>query len=294
MLSIITYGFIEGLLIALVALAFQLSYSGLKLFDIGIGGVYIAASYFFIGISKLLSVSLFSTFLSGIGTIAGIIVLTLGIERFVYRPFLKKGVSSLILLLVSLSVYTIIINFVAMTAGVETQIINLGLAGAGNEVFGVIFTQTQILQIIIAALSLLAIYFLLSKTILGKKIIAISENLTLFQILGFDENRTRQSILILGAVLVSIASILKTADVGIDPFSSGFHIVLLAAIAVIIGGITSYKGAIIGSIMLGLTMNLAAWYFNGDWKEAATFGLLIIVLLIKRDGLFHTELRAEG
>jgi len=115
----------------------------------------------------------------------------------------------------------------------------------------------------------------------------------LFKILGFSEDRTRQHILVVGTILVSLASILKTADIGIEPFGSGFHIVLLAAVAVIVGGITSYKGAILGSIALGVVMNLTAWFFSSDWKEAATFALLIFVLLVKKDGLFYTQLRVE-
>ncbi|MFK7907072.1 MAG: hypothetical protein AB8B69_18195, partial [Chitinophagales bacterium] len=86
MLSIITYGIIEGFLIAMVALAFQLSYSGLKMFDIGVGGLYVVASYLYIGLHTIFfpeTPTVFSILFSTLGAIIGMIFLTLGIERFV-------------------------------------------------------------------------------------------------------------------------------------------------------------------------------------------------------------------
>lgn len=300
LLIAITYGIIEGLLIALVALAFQLSYSGLKLFDVGIGGLYVAASYIYIGVcvgmSKLGlggSGSLIAAVIPSIAAFISAALLTLFIEFLVYRPFSKKKASSLVMLLISLSVYTVIVNVIAMLAGAEIKYIQLGLEGKLN-IAGVVITKLQLFQVTISVIALVAVYLLLSKTLIGKKVTALSENLTLFKILGFDENRTREKILIISAILVSIASILKTAETGIDPFNNGFHIVLLAAVAVIVGGIRSYKGAILGSILLGLIMGVAKYSFAGDWKEAAAFVLLIIVLFFKKDGLFYTQLRAES
>jgi len=296
MVSIFIYGIIEGLLIALVALSFQLSYSGLKMFDIGIGGLYVAASYIYIGASKNLfvnSTSFEAILLSSILAVLGVVGLTLLIERLIYRPFFRKKASELTLLLVSLSVYTIIVNIVATISGVETSIISLGFDGK-VEITGVIITYIQIVQVFVSLMAIIVVYLILSKTLIGKKVTAISENLRLFKVLGFDENYVRQVILIVSGILITIASILKTADTGIAPFSHGFHIVLLAAVAVIVGGIKSYKGAIVGSLILGLVMNIVAFYFLGNWKEAATFGLLVIVLLLKRDGLFYTKLRPES
>lgn len=290
MLAVLVYGMIEGLLIALVALAFQLNYNGLKLFDISIGAIYVVASYLLIGFTSIFDSLLISISLS----IIGIVLIALIIEFLIYRPFIKKNTGSLVMLLISLSIYTIIINSVALLAGVESKSISLfENTDFKIEFFGVILTLIQLVQIVFSILSILIVYIILSKTILGKKITAISENLILFRIMGLNENRVRQIILIISSILIAISSILRTSDVGIDPFSSGFHIVLLAAIAVIIGGITSPIGVIIGSILLGLIINLAAWFFSGEWKEAATFLLLVFVLIVKKDGLVHTSLRTD-
>jgi branched-chain amino acid transport system permease protein len=290
MLAVLVYGMIEGLLIALVALAFQLNYNGLKLFDISIGAIYVVASYLLIGFASIFDSLLISLSLS----IIGIVLIALIIEFFIYRPFIKKNTSSLVMLLISLSIYAIIINSVVLLAGVESKSISLfENIDFQIEFFGVILTLIQLVQIVFSIFSILIVYLILSKTILGKKITAISENLTLFRIMGLNENKVRQIILIISSILIAISSILRTSDVGISPFGSGFHIVLLAAIAVIIGGITSPLGVIIGSILLGLIINLAAWFFSGEWKEAATFLLLVFVLIVKKDGLVHTSLRTE-
>lgn len=296
MLSVLTYGVIEGALIAMVALAFQLSYSGLKMFDIGIGALYVTASYLFIGIQKNVTVDGFEIPVLVISVLLIFLInifFVLVIERLVYRPFFKRQASGLVMLLVSLSVYTFIVNGVAILFGTEIQIIHFSLSSITIDFFGVLITKIQLMQIVAALIFLTVVYWLLVKTVFGKKVTALSENLHLFKVLGFSEDRTRQHILIVGTVLVSAASVLKTANIGIEPFGSGFHIVLLAAVAVIVGGITSYKGAILGGFVLGVVMNATAWYFSGEWKEAATFALLVLVLFIKKDGLFYTQLRVE-
>lgn len=296
MIATLTYGLIEGILIALVALAFQLSYNGLRMFDVGIGAVYLLSSYIFVALQGAMGGDNPSTMAVALplgGAIVGSVAFALGTERFIYRPFLKKGAGHLTLLIVSLCVYTIVVNLLAITFGVSRQSLLLFESSSLN--LGVVpLTSLRFFQLTLGIVLLAFAYLVLTKTQLGKKITALSDNPVYFSVIGLDLNVTRQQLLTLGAILVTFSSVLTTADFGIDPYGSGFHIVLLAAIAVIVGGIQSFAGAIIGSLLLGIVMNLVAYLLPGEWKEAATFIFLIGVLLIKKDGLFHQNLRVES
>lgn len=297
--SILIYGLIEGLMIALVSFSLSMIYSGLRLLDISVGGVYVAASYFFAFTLYLLRsfgspLSGFTFALSFVLSIGLCIMLYLAIEKAVYLPFFRKKAGSMTGLIVSLALFTTIINVIAMIAGTENMIFSIPENFDASCVIGkVIISRVQYFQFIVSVFLLSTALYLLNKTTLGRKIIALADNPVQFQAIGFDVPRTRLYIIVLAAVLISSASILKSIDVGIDPFSSGFNIVLIAAVAMILGGVTNFYGIIAASLFLGLLMNLSSWFFPGDWKMAVVFMVLILMLLFRKQGFFAQRLRLE-
>jgi branched-chain amino acid transport system permease protein len=295
--SVILNGFIEGLLIALVSLAFQLSYRGLRLFDIGMGGFYVLSAYIYLAVANLCKghfSHIIVVIISLMATIIFTTVLMSLTQHFVYRFFINKKTSETTMMIVSLSLYYIFVNLILLFTDTGRKNIDLGLSNYGSFLFlGINISIIQIVQLFISLLLLLIVITILTKSTLGLRITALSENIQLFRLLGFNLFITYQHIIVICGVLVSVASVLKTADIGIEPFTTGFHIILLSAISVIIGGSNSYIGAIIGSLTLAIFMNLSSWYFQGQWKDVFVFILLLIVLFTKRKGLFHTQIREE-
>ena len=298
MASIMLYGVIEGLLIALVALAFGMIYSGLQIFDISIGATYIFAAYSFLFLEKLLVgfgiiPQGLVVFLSIPAALILTVLLSIFLEKSVYRSFFKRNAGSVTNLIVSLAIFMILTNTISAIAGNEIKT-SLIIYETSSIQFGDVFlTHIQLLQTITSLSLIIISLIILRKTTLGRNIIALSENPELFEALGLNIFRTRITIVSFATILIGSSAMLKTLETGIDPYYSGFDIVLTAAVAMIIGGIGSYKGIVIGGIILGIISQTTIWFFPGEWQSAITFILLIIVLLFRKEGLFAIQMRLE-
>ena len=296
MIAILLYGIINGLIIGLVALAFQINFRIYKMFDLSQAGIYVCASYFFISVHQLI----FANF-SNISSIL-ILVITCGfswglfllIYHLIYKKFLNKNASSLTLMVIGLALYMVMINIIAIFFGSDVQIISVEGTSSKNLQLGtVVITYIQVTQMFLSTIVLLLALFLLNKKKIGQQIIALSENKELFLTLGHNVSKTRNKALLISGVLITCAAILKSIEFGIEPFTIGFQTLLLGIVAVLIGGIHSFKGAVLGGVFIGVINNLGAWFFSGEWQETIAFVVLLIILIFKKNGFFSVNLRLE-
>ena len=291
--QVIINGFIAGLLYALIALGFNIIYNATRIFHIAHGVVYTSAAYFFLLYGQILGVnnnlftqivvillSLFSTGCLGIST-----------ELLIYRKLRKSDSPLLVYFIASLGFYILVVNLIALLFGNETQILSTGISPS-YSIGNIILTKIQLAEIIVSPIILAGMIYLLTKSILGKVIRAMFDNQTFVQVLGFNLNWFRIIIIGLGSLLAGIASLLVAFDVGIDP-QVGLAAFLTAAVAVIIGGVNSIYGTILAAVFLGVVQNLVIWFISAQWQDAVTFLILIIVLLIKKEGLVEIKLRLE-
>ena len=295
-MQIFINGLIAGLVYSLVALGFNIIYRGTKVFHIAHGAIYAAAPYFLLTWISLTSVVHFANegFSLFIGLIFAIIttcLLAALIEVIVYRPHFTKGSSSVITFVSSLGVYIVVINLIAIFFGNTIKYLYPGLQPT-LIFWGIRITQMQVIEFIASIITIIGFFILLEKSSLGREIRAVSDNSTLANVLGISARRIRVRVFLFGSLLASIASLLIAFDVGVTPFV-GMSVVLTAAVAVIIGGVNSYRGSVVGAILLGLSQNVVIWFLSDQWKDAVTFLILVIVLVYKRQGLLSAELRLE-
>jgi branched-chain amino acid transport system permease protein len=78
-------------------------------------------------------------------------------------------------------------------------------------------------------------------------------------------------------------------DVGVEP-GRGLSVVLVAAIAVLVGGLDAFTGAALGGLILGLAMNLGLWRIGAEWREALAFGVMLAFILLRPTGLYGRAL----
>lgn len=292
----------EGLLLALVTIGFQMIYKGFKFFDMSVGSIYIGSVYFFqfgtfigehININNQAYLLLFSYLISILATITCSILTGFG----VYNRFIRKKAGEMVLMIVSLAIYTTLLNVFVMFAGDNPQKFYLGEFFENQiNIFGSNYLYVHIVQLTVSFVLLASILVFIQKTNLGYKITALSDNKQYFEIIGLSVTKTRLVILIIASVLINTSAILKTAEVSMSPHITGFQYVLLAAVAMIISGNDSYFYSILTSFGLMLLMNLTDWYMPdgiGIWKHAIVFVVLILVLIFRPGGLKSISLRAE-
>lgn len=98
----------------------------------------------------------------------------------------------------------------------------------------------------------------------------MADNATEFALRGFNLYAYRLLVFCLAAILAATTSILSAYDIGFDPYG-GLDMLLLAIVAVIIGGRRSFLGPVVGGLLIGLLRSMVVWYLSARWQDVATF-----------------------
>lgn len=136
------------------------------------------------------------------------------------------------------------------------------------------------------------LFLLFRKLKYFKAIWAMGEEPELVQTLGIPIWNLRRSVFIISSSLVAVASILTAFDVGIDPHI-GMSAFLMGAVAVLVGGKDNPIGWVLSALIIAEIQSIVIWKFSARWNDAITFGILILVLLIRPQGIFSKEKRVE-
>ena len=284
-------GIVAGSVYALIALGFALIFTASRVFHFAHGGVYTLSA--FAGYTALV------TFKLGIvaGFVAAIVIAALIgvlINILLYEPMKAGGVSPFVAMISSFGVLIIITHVVAMIWGSNPVVLSRGGQTTVYH-FGPIYTtDAQMLIIGLAALLAIALYVFFRHMRLGIAIRALGNDSELAEIVGMPAKRLRNIAFIVGSALVGVSALLIGLNVGIIDFNMGSDIVLMATVAMIIGGLGNVGAAAGGGFVLGMIQNIAIWKIESKWQLALSFAILIAVLLFRPSGLFGERRPAAG
>ena len=142
------------------------------------------------------------------------------------------------------------------------------------------------LTLVVSAVVLIgAVHGLLQYTKLGKSMRAMSDNKDLALITGIPTERVIFATWVIGSGLAGVSGYLIVLDRGTISINLGWFLLLLIFAAVILGGIGSIYGALVGSLIIGITINLSILWIPSDLTTIAAFVMMILVLIVKPDGL---------
>jgi len=287
-LQLLANGFVNAALYAMLAVGFGLIWRSLRIFHLAYGGLFIVSGYLFqtLAVTTRLPIPL-----AGILTVILSAGLGWMIERALYRPFYRRKAGSSAILIASLGILIVLENMMAMIFGSELKTIPRELATVIR--FGPIrLTPIQLWGLGIGIVSVSILWFLVRRLRTFKALWAMGDQPELIPVLGLPLYRLRILALAIGTAMAAIPACVITLDVGIDPFV-GMSYLLIGAVAVLVGGIDSYRGWILGATILAILQSLVVWKFSARWMDLVTFGLLVIMLLFRPKGLVRNAKRAE-
>lgn len=288
LLQLLANGFVNGCLYSLLALSYALVYNTTRTFHIAHGAVYTAGAYFSYMFMIRLDWSLAAAILLAVLLSA---VLGATMELAVYAPLVRRNASLVVALLSSLGLYVALVNLIALIFGNETKLLRLGVDKTYH--FGpVILTRIQLVEVLAAVVLLPAIALLLKRTSLGGMIRAVRDNASLATVMGINVAGVRLWVFVLGSALAGFTAILVALDVGLHP-QMGMPALLSGAVALIVGGVGTYEGPIVGGFLLGLLQSVVIWQTSVRWTDAITFAVLIVFLLFRPWGLAGRRRRLE-
>ena len=156
------------------------------------------------------------------------------------------------------------------------------------HVGGAVISMQDILNLLISLAVVLALTAFLNGTRTGRSMQATAQNPAVAEILGVNVKRMTLYTFLINAALAALASFL-ISPIYLAKFSNGETIGFVAFIAAIVGGFNQIRGALAGGLLIGVLDNLTATYVTASYRAALPLALLIVVILVKPEGLLGTK-----
>ena len=280
-LQIMFWGLYAGCIYILLGTGLNLIFGVMKIVNFAHGeflmiGAYVTATVFLlIGINPYLIILLSMLVLIGVGAV---------VERLCFRPILGTGKLNEIFL--SIGLIYIFQNGAAMIWGDGWQSVKSPYDGITVPIGQLSVPLDCIIIIAFTAVILIALNLFLKKTRIGREMRATSQNRKGAMLIGIDVERIDVISFSLGCALAAAGGTLWVVSGQVfNPYMGSIPAVKAFAI-IILGGLGSIPGAIIGGLLMGIAENGAAYCLGGIWKDAVSFIILIIVLIVRPTGLF--------
>ena len=282
------FGMVTAAVLALAAVGLTLQLGVTNFVNFAYGdfmtfGAYVAFA------ANVLGMNFFLAVIIG-GIVTGLLALAANI--IVFRPFVRRGSRVVTFLILTLGLSFIVQNGVIILWGTGAKRYNVTLGTAMN-LGPFILTPGDLALIGAAALLLLALHLTLQYTTFGKSLRATSNNRDLARACGIDtEMLTNWTWLISGffAAIAGAGLVLETYT--LRP-TVGFNELFFIFAAIILGGIGKPYGAMLGALIIGLVTEVSGMYMNSGYKSAFAFAILVLVLLLRPQGLFAARGRSE-
>ena len=300
--NFVVLGVAQGAVYALIALGYTLVYGILRMINFAHGEVFMAGafgSYFFADAWKTsgfmddqpwLSVGLLALLAMAIAVLVAVLL-----ERIAYRPL--RGAPRLVPLITAIGASLFLQNtfrglFGSQTRGYPKPI---GLEGTWT-VLGIPVQKVQVMVLVVAGISMIALTLFVSRTKTGKSMRAAAEDQEIASLMGINVDRVIVTTFVIGGMLAGVAGVLFALTFGNISYFMGFAPGITAFTAAVLGGIGSISGAAIGGFTIGILQSVGpALLLTGinvpspfQLKDVVTFLILILVLLFRPGGILGT------
>jgi branched-chain amino acid transport system permease protein len=233
----------------------------------------------------------FPFWLSVLATIAGMGLFGLLVERALIRPILGQPAFSIVMLTIGVGYMARGLITMVPGMGTDTHVLNVPYKDQLWQVGGLIVPMEQLVVMLFTATLCGALFALFRYTKLGLAMQASSQNQLAAYYMGIPVKRLNGLVWALAAVVAALAGLLL-APITFVHANMGF-IGLKAFPAAVVGGFTSLPGAIVGGIIIGVVESLAGFYLPEGFKDIAAYVVVLIMLMVKPNGLFGERLRKK-
>lgn len=228
------------------------------------------------------------------GVLAGL--MGVAIERLAFRPLRRRGADPLLTVVSSLGVALVIVNVIQYLVGAENYTFPPGAFGNlppainfGTAENPIPIRTVQVVIFLVSVVILTVLTYLINATRYGKAMRAVAEDPTTASLLGIDTDRFIVLTFFVSSFLAGIAGTLVGSSVSIAGPYFGISFGLKGLAVIVLGGLGSIPGAVIGGLAIGLVEAFVPGEYSA-YKDAVAFGLLFIVLLVRPRGLMGRKI----
>jgi len=283
-------GLTVGAVYALIALGYTMVYGILELINFAHGEVYMLGAYMgiivlgFFTASGLTASSLPLAIILTV-VVSGIIVAAYGatIEKIAYRPL--REAPRLAPLISAMGVSIFLQNYVMLTQGASDKVFPAVIPQNKLVISGVEITYLQIFIMVASVVLMAGLHAFIMRTKMGRAMRATALDMKMAGLMGVNIDSVISVTFILGSFLAAVAGVMVAMYYGLVNFSIGYLAGMKAFTAAVLGGIGNVPGAMLGGFVLGILESLGAGYLWPEYKDAFAFLVLILILIIRPQGL---------
>lgn len=288
-------GLVAGAMIGLGAIGVTLTYSILRFANFAHGEFITAGAYAALALSGLLGAVVGSApvgnFSFGWNVLLAVplAILVTGalailLDAILFGVLRRKASAVIILVIASFGASMALRSLLEFLFTSQPAYFTNELQIAIRFGWGLRATPDQLLMLGATLVLILAVHLLMTRTQVGRRMRAVSENPALARLAGIDVRAVVRTAWFLGGGLAAAAGIMAGLLVQIRPYM-GFDLLLPLFAAAILGGIGSVPGAVLGGLVVGLCEALAVQTVGAEWRAAVAFLILTLVLLLRPQGL---------
>ena len=277
-------GLTLGSVYSLVALGLTLIYGILHIPNFSHGALYMVGAYFAYYFAGSFGVPYWGAMAGAAVVVA---LLAVASERLVFRPLrnapvLHDMIAAIGLLLFLEAVVQAIwgADFHRLQSP-HTQIVHL---------FGLVAPAQRLLIVAAAFALMLGLHLFLQRTVMGSTIIAMAQDREGAALVGIDASRVSMLTFAISGALAAVAAVLF-APISLVYPAMGDLVILKAFVIIILGGMGSLPGAILGGMVIGFAESFGAFYVSTDYKDIIAFALFVLIMSVRPSGLFPGGVR---
>ncbi len=278
LISGVIYGIITGSIIALGAMGLSLIFRVARFINFAYGDTMTVGAYLALFFNVVFHLNIF---ISTIIAMALTALLGVILNRIVFRPIAQFGL--LTSFISSMGVAIVLRNIMLALADPTPKTFNIPIRRA-YHVGPAFITPTQIVIIVFSVIAMIGIHLFLQKTRLGKSMRAVADNPILARASGIKMESVISWAWVISCALAALGGVMYGSITYVD-HHIGFSILLPIFAAVIMGGIGSLYGAMLGAMTIGLAMEISAMYGLERYKPAVAFIIMGIILLVRPRGI---------
>ncbi|WDZ83796.1 branched-chain amino acid ABC transporter permease [Micromonospora cathayae] len=293
LLQQICNGIAIGAAYGLFAMGFGLTFATLNVFNVAMGTVATWGA-----IVALFGVSTLDLPLPVAGALAVVVIGVLGvvINQVCVEPIRRRRDGEFFgVLLTTIGAWIVLLNLATIATDATFQSFPLGSFPRGyHDVLGVTLSSMQLITIGAAAVLGVVLYVFVHRTRAGTTIRAVGADPRSASLAGINPRLVLVGTAFLSAAIVGFSGLLYSVTTNNVSFEIGENLLLKGLAAVIVGGFGDMRGALLGGLLIGLSETLSAQYVSTSFRDAISFGLLLLFLLVRPRGLIAPRQYAQA
>ena len=281
-------GLTRGSIYALIALGYTMVYGIIELINFAHGEIYMIGAMTALIVASVLGLwgwnSAVIVILAFVFAIVYSCAYGFTVEKIAYKPLRTAPRLSALISAIGMSLF--LQNYVMLAQSPEYMPFKSLIPDFNFwEPFAHIITSVEMTIIVTTVIVMILLGILIKFTRIGKAMRATAQDQIMASLLGINVNRIISTTFVVGSATAAIGGVLIACHVGQINFYIGFLAGLKAFIAAVLGGIGSIPGAVLGSMVLGISESLFTGYFWSEYEDVFAFTILVIILIFRPSGI---------